>query len=416
MMRPIRFKTTYHRSQFTAANTIFAVAFIVLMLDGLYITTDNYLLLSALRILLVLILGALIVIRFCYTFAGWGIKKECILFLFVHVFLLLYGLALSFIFGGGRYFSETNLHFYLLFSLAFGYAFINYLSEARRTVHKVVTSRLISVFFFGSLAYLFFSRAILFNPLPYFDFEAIDDELRFYSQATSALFGIASIYFLLVSFGKVFLWAFFLIITSLIFLYFSAIGGARGDFIIALALYCLILLRHKSVYSYLLLLSLTVLTSYIIFSEKYSENFLLLERFRDLIETGSFGERDVLLAQSLSLLSDHSFCIITGCGFNYFQHFFGYDYGMYPHNIVIEFLITYGAFISLPFFYLVVMGIRDFYGSQRVDGFFVYFIFFVFLTNLKSGSLISFMSIPVFLLFVFSPYISHYARQSTSHN
>jgi O-antigen ligase len=181
-------------------------------------------------------------------------------------------------------------------------------------------------------------------------------------------------------------------------------GGARGDFGLGLSLYILILLVSRSAYSLVALVIFTVLVFYTIYSVGLSDNIHILERFLYTYRTGDLGERDLLFEKSINLLADNMSCLVFGCGFNYFQYYFSYNFGLYPHNLVLEFIITFGIFPLLPIILMAFRGISIIIKENRVDKFLLYFTLYVFLVSLKSGSLISFMAIPVILFYSFIPY------------
>jgi hypothetical protein len=387
---------------FTGA--LFGIFFIVVTLDSLYITDANYALLSQIRLYSTFLLGGLALAFLFYIIFFSSPSKALLYYSCVHLLLILYGLLLSLTFGGADYFfDDPKLLLYLLVSLGFGQAmvshFLSHLGPDRTRI-----SGLLPAYFYVSLLYLGLSGALLLGPLPYFNFDQLDQVDRNYSHATSALFGIASLYFLLASYDKPPSNRLVLTLVSLICLYLSAMGGARGDFAIALILYAVILIRHRSVYSYLFISGLAGLVIYILSDDEILQKLLIVQRYLSIVETGDFGERDVLVAQSISLLADKPACIIGGCGFNYFQYFYNYEYGLYPHNFAMELVITFGLLLALPLFLYILFGAWRLFTDPRADRFFFYFSMYVLLVALKSGSLIDFKSFPVILFLAFVPY------------
>jgi hypothetical protein len=385
-------------------NSIFALLISAIMIDGLYITNENYILLSPIRFYATLAVGILIVTKFFLIALLSRQSRSLMLFLLAHSTLLIYGLMLSTFYGGVKYFdADKKLVLYLLISVVFGYTLATLFVSSLKTANQRSSSIVLPIFFSCSFIYLLSSKAIQLGAIPYFNFEDIGGESTSYSQSTSFLFGVGALYFLLSAHESTRFKSLILFTISIMFLYFSAMGGARGDFGLGLILYILILFVSRSAYSLVALVLLITLISYAIYNDGLIDNFLVLERFLHLYETGDLGERDFLFEKAINLLADNISCLVFGCGFNYFQYYFSYDYGMYPHNIVLEFLITFGVFLFSPLIIMAFKGVFIILKGSRVDKFFLYFTFYVFLISLKSGSLISFMAIPIILFYAFIP-------------
>ena len=114
-----------------------------------------------------------------------------------------------------------------------------------------------------------------------------------------------------------------------------------------------------------------------------------------------FGNRDVLFVQSLDLLKSKFSCLFFGCGFNYFQVHYGYEFGMYPHNFILEMFITFGILVSIPILFLVLIGLLSEYINKPK-------LFFIYASSayllgiaFKSGTLISIYEFPIIIYFAF---------------
>jgi hypothetical protein len=116
-------------------------------------------------------------------------------------------------------------------------------------------------------------------------------------------------------------------------IFLSALGGARGDFLVGGIVVLLIIIRCGSLKTGALIL-LPLLLFSLSYLDISADDFLIIKRF-SVIGDGNFGLRDVLLLQSIELLSEEIKCLAMGCGLNYFQIYYGYGYGMYPHNIFV---------------------------------------------------------------------------------
>ena len=178
-------------------------------------------------------------------------------------------------------------------------------------------------------------------------------------------------------------------------------GGARGDFAIGLFVIILIMFKFFSVrWIIITVFFLSGLVMLILSFELIDfSNFIMIRRFTGLFANENFGYRDVLLIQSFELLSNRLDCLLIGCGFNYFQIYYDYNFGRYPHNTFVELIITFGIFISVPLILTVLLGfIRGYF--TKVGNTFIFYLLFYFLgTSLKSGSLVSITAIPSILFF-----------------
>lgn len=232
-------------------------------------------------------------------------------------------------------------------------------------------------------------KGLEFTPFPRFNFE-YDTSINVmditYSQELSKFFGFGAAAAALLSVHKKTRLAkyfhFFLAIT---FLFFSLIGGARGDSIAAFFLvisYFIILNPART----LSLLALTATGVYLGVTDwSWLNNFPIFERLLDL--NNNLGQRDVLLAQAFNLLLNEPACLIVGCGFGYFQHYFGYEFGMYPHNTLIELFIVFGAPVALTFIATIAGGLWQYYRRSRKLDLLILFFIYSLLVELKSGVL-----------------------------
>lgn len=78
--------------------------------------------------------------------------------------------------------------------------------------------------------------------------------------------------------------------------------------------------------------------------------------------------------------------MIFGCGFGYFQYYFSYPFGMYPHNVLVEFFIVFGAPVTLAFIFIVSGGVWKYYRSSREADLLVLFFTYSLLIGFKSGT------------------------------
>ena len=140
-----------------------------------------------------------------------------------------------------------------------------------------------------------------------------------------------------------------LFFTFFLFGVLSVLGGGRGDTIIALGISSLFFLRTFPLQS-IIIIALALI--YILFTDLWFillDGFVFFQRLAEF-EDGLSG-RGELLSQSLDLINERPHCLLLGCGFDYFQSFYGYDIGLYPHNVVAEYLITLGNLFIIFYFY-----------------------------------------------------------------
>lgn len=171
----------------------------------------------------------------------------------------------------------------------------------------------------------------------------------------------------------------------LMFLVLSLMGGARGD-AIATVLTISLLYSLKTPIRLIVFVCIALLFATLFISV---EDFILLRRLELLMSGGGLGAREELYADAVGLLSAQPRCVMFGCGFDYYQAYYGLSAGLYPHNFLLEFLITFGA--PLTSFLLVgfLIGlVRSLLTRDGIDGFLLIVIYFT-LIYLKSGSVIS---------------------------
>jgi hypothetical protein len=119
----------------------------------------------------------------------------------------------------------------------------------------------------------------------------------------------------------------------------SAAGGGRGEAIAALLL-CAVMLPWRMV-----AVAAVPVVGIVVALGLSDVVTMLPSIWRTIyaIQHADLGMRDVLAEQALKLgLSDVSLFVFGG-GANIFQKTYGYPYGLYPHNIIIEVGLTFGV-------------------------------------------------------------------------
>lgn len=208
-----------------------------------------------------------------------------------------------------------------------------------------------------------------------------------YSQGVTKFFGLTSVlsFWFFLTRDTFFQRILFFLIT-LSFLCLSFLGGARGDFLFVLAVYALLLwtgsLFRKVAAIGLLSASYFILVWAI---EFFAEDFVVLGRLLSIYSGETLGQRDILVSQSMALLREQPVCLIFGCGFSHFQAFFGYEYGMYPHNVLFEAIITWGLPLVMSVTAFVCIG----FTKMECKGPLFWGGIYMFLISLKSGDILS---------------------------
>ena len=79
-------------------------------------------------------------------------------------------------------------------------------------------------------------------------------------------------------------------------------------------------------------------------------------RLRLLFE-GDTSERSQLFSECVVLLEDNPIVILIGGGMNYFQSYWSFTSGRFPHNVLLESLVAGGVGLASVYFYLYILPI-----------------------------------------------------------
>ena len=399
-------------SYFVGTN-LFIVMLVLIILNGLYINDTLISLIKPIRYSLLAVIALLLAIPFVTVLKSGKLSTNSFTVIYIHLFLIGYALLLGWL-NGGIKLIHTELYLFLILSIFFtisifysineyNYFLLDKIKNNLPLKFSIPTNyKLLGIFFIFSLLIVYFSGAITLNPFPMFAFNIVDIINYNYSQGTTSFFALGSIFFFFLScttLSKI--TNFFFLVTALIFLYFSMAGGGRGDFIMGIFAIILILFKFLSVrWLILTMFFLSGLVMWILSSELIDfSNFLMVRRLAGVFVDQNFGGRDVLINQSFELLSNRLDCLLIGCGYNYFQIYYDYNFGMYPHNTFVELIITFGIFISLPLILIVLLGCIRGYFSKLGNTFIFYVLFYFLGISLKSGNLLTITTIPSILFF-----------------
>lgn len=172
---------------------------------------------------------------------------------------------------------------------------------------------------------------------------------------------------------------------SVLFVFLSFFGGGRGDFLAAVIVIILIMLsnswRGAIAATLLAIIFLVLFFEYI---PRLSDDFVAARRFAVLLAGSNFGMRDILFDESLHIITNEFECFFFGCGFAYFQDYYGYRFGLYPHNILLESVITWGMPLVIVLGFLFALGLLT---SDR-NYFLTWAGLFFALIGMKSGDVL----------------------------
>lgn len=173
-------------------------------------------------------------------------------------------------------------------------------------------------------------------------------------------------------------------ILMLFFIFLAFAGGSRGEIVIALLIIIFSTLPKNIFYRIMLTLFFFVLSLFMVsYILNFNEDYVVFSRFREIINGESYGQRDILFNQGLSLLNYNQGCFIHGCGAFYFQSFFNYPYGLYPHNLIIEIAISGGVLITI----ILIIGFWRGLLFTPIKNSYYYIFLFNFLVSMKSGDI-----------------------------
>lgn len=274
--------------------------------------------------------------------------------------------------------------------------FVAYLCSGAQFSSKVKIYDLSIALIVLYLAALILISSIKFDgyiPVLGFSYIPGQDRLELYSQGVSEIFSVAvlAIVFKVCNEKMSIFLSSALIFLSVCFFVLALAGGSRGEVMLCVVVLIFIVCRSwKSI-----LISLGVLTTLFFVVNHISETSDYLTQLPSVwrllaaYEKGSLGERDALLAQSLSLLSANPRCFLFGCGLGYFQEYYSYEYGRYPHNWLLEAVITFGApLLMLGMFLIVLSIVKNYRYFRENEKFLLMLSLYFFGISLKSGSLI----------------------------
>ena len=252
------------------------------------------------------------------------------------------------------------------------------------------SAKKINLFIFTGFLITLGLGGINFEIPPSFEFEYASDEgggKSEYSAGISKVFGFGALtsMYLTANSSQIGQRIFYSL-TAIVFLALSILGGSRGDALGVLIIGLIYILSIRPLgFTFYALLMLGIL-SFFISDWVWIEDLVFISRLLVILD-GDYGLRDVLFSQSLSILTVKPSCALFGCGFGFFQYFYGYDISLYPHNIFLESLIVFGIPITIIYFLLSFYGLFLYFKRINKLDLFILFYFFNLIIIFKSGSL-----------------------------
>jgi len=405
--------TASHPTRFSFVTAYFFFFCIVLVtISTAKTSTSAIAVVDLLRNLIALIVVILGILNTFFIIRRNKITKINLGILIFAAIFFSYGIFLGFLNGGFQYYlADPKLLLYSLIAILFSFSLGSVTNS--NALNRFLTKHVI-LYILLVLALLLYYGGLIIDIPPRFVYEA-GDENALYSQGITSLFMIAALssVALILQQDINFLKQVIGIFLTLIFIVLSLLGAARGDFIFGFILIFIILLFRKPIS--IIIIGLIVCGIFAFSNldlDNISESFLLFQRLSGITD-GDYGLRDVLAMQALTLIYESPGCLLFGCGFGYFQKFYGYEYGMYPHNILLEFVITFGLPIAIMTILLFLIGITRIYKEKGFSNLITIIGFYVIMIGLKSGSLIGFMTIGYLAYFTTIGVLSypHYMRK-----
>lgn len=309
-----------------------------------------------------------------------------------------YGLILSVPNGGFLYFSSNpKLFLYVLLSLLFCFAIG---SITNNNILDGLLRKSIILYAMFIFALNLYCGGLIIDVPPYFIYQ-YGDKPTYYSQGLTMLFMIAAISSMttIIQRNSDYIKKVISLFLTIFFILLSFLNASRGELIIGITLILIILLFRKP--KYLIIMTSIIFIIFMITNiiiPNINDKLLLVRRM-DILFSGDFSMRDVLASQALTLIYENPLRFLFGGGFNYFQTYYSYEYGLYPHNLLLELIITFGLPVGIVTMLLLVIGIIRVYKKQGLNLFMIIGIY-ILIWSLKSGSIIDFLAVGYLAYFV----------------
>ena len=336
-----------------------------------------------------LIAAAIVSIATAFAVGRLRLPRSVVISLVLYLFVFLYAVAVASITGGFNIVAQSLVLDFIVAMcgiILFGTQF-----HESTCVLPSVFGRLFTFYATGAFLLTFVLGGFVFEFPPRFVFEVFSDDLgreENYSLMMTSFFMLAALFSSIgvVRSGlRIYKMIYFTFL--LLFLLLSVLGGGRGELVAGLLIIALVLFRQRKVrFVSIAAFGALVVGGLIFSSMNVFEDVVAVQRFYLLFE-GDLSSRDSLLGQVLDLLANQPSCILFGCGPGFFQRYYGYDFGYYPHNSIAEALVVYGLPVLIVGLVFAANGLVKYY--KKVGGVDLFLIYFSYscLVSLKSGYL-----------------------------
>lgn len=320
----------------------------------------------------------------------------------MHLFLIFYGVGLAYFYNAESYLTTKiviQLAVSLMLTPILAHILYDCIKEPQRSKFGL---KYFSLYFFWHIFLVFSVGNINFSIPPSLTFYNSYGSFNSYSQGFTSLSAMSFLYFSALSFLQRKFGIIYpaLAILSLILTF---LGGARGELVFGIFVFMLMFFRFLSVKTLLLGFISLALFSVLFFQTTWWTELVIIERLAVVLD-GNYGLRDYLFSKSFALMANEPNCVIFGCGFSYFQEYFSFESRFYPHNIILESMITFGLIITIPLIIFTSIGIYSMYVAPNQNPIF-YLLLFQFFTLQKSGTLVHFWGLSLLTLFSFWGFI-----------
>jgi hypothetical protein len=159
--------------------------------------------------------------------------------------------------------------------------------------------------------------------------------------------------------------------------------GGRGESFFA-ALTCAVMLRRWAIVGFLTL-GMGVVIAFPSWID-YLAELPAIQRAIYSLRLEDYGTRDVLIANALDILHNEFTIFAVGGGANFFQKVYDASFEWYPHNIVLEAMLTFGVIAGAYYAYVFL---------QHVAWFLMYII-----RDVRNRDLLTLSAVIAYLVFV----------------
>lgn len=363
----------------------FCLFFMIVTINNTVVTIQSYEIIMLIRIVLTVLLSAsfiIILYKGSYYISSF----------FIWLFLLLYYLLLTYVFS-----FEPDLTYVLDFIIVIAGVFVLLQNFMLAGFDERKFTYFILFYFILTVILIIATNGFLSYVPPKFSFSygsTLIGREEDYSLGLTSFFGITAIVFIY-GFVNKYKYSKLLLLLSLLSIILSFASGARGEFVITLVMILSIFFIYNFNYKILFIIPtiiiVTLFTSLLpegYFLQKVdSESFVIIDRMMILL-SGDFSSRDSLLKEGFDLLVDKPICLFLGCGIGYFQEYYGYSKSLYPHNFLMEFIISYGFIIFFTFMLSAFLGFLSYMKAKHKSNLFCFVFSYFFLISMKSGYMI----------------------------